>query len=145
MKYLVTLHEKKMQVELSKSASSALHNRDKPIVAVAHLILGCMVAKRVWFKDEAIDDSIPVTDNLRLAFDVVKYADCSLPNIDSGTEPEMFPLHKEKRIFVPNYIFIGFRKNSFFGEFTFDKSHDFTMEPAEGIGHTLKLNENIQA
>ena len=145
MKYSVTLHERQMQVELSKSAARALRNRDKPIVAVVHLIFGCMVAKRVWFKDQVTDVSIPVTDNLRLSFDVVRYANCSLSNIDGGAEPETFPLHKDKKGYVPDYLFINFSKNSFSGEFTFDRSRRITNESVYSIEHELELNRISQA
>jgi len=119
MKYSATLFGREVQVELSRRAGKALQARDKPVVAVVHLIFGCMLAKRVWFRDAVDDDVVPVTDKLGMTFNVVRYVRCSLKLIDGGAEPEDFPLALDKGRFVPDTVFIDYRKREFTGEFSY--------------------------
>lgn len=123
MKYSVNLHGKAVNIILSRQVEKALQMRDKPITVVAHLIFGCMVAKRVWFREQVDAEATPVTDKLKLNFNVVRYANCSLKNIDGGAEPEIFPLGRDIKDFVPNLIVIGYRKKKFTGEFTYQRTH----------------------
>jgi hypothetical protein len=117
--YSVSLHGKRMEITLNRRAEEALRRREKPVTAVVHLIFGCMVAKRVWFRDQVDVAVTPVTDKLNLTFDVVRYAVCSLKNIDGGATPLPFPLGKEIRKFVPDSLVIDYRKHKFTGEFTY--------------------------
>jgi hypothetical protein len=110
-----------MQVEISQKAEQELALRHKPLVAVVHLIFGCMVAKRVWFKDETAEETTPVTDKLSIHFDVVRYANCSLSNIDGGATPERFPLQKHIKGYVPDQLSIDFNRHGFSGDFTFSR------------------------
>ena len=119
MNYSVSLHGKTMEIALTRRAEAALHRREQPITAVVHLIFGCMVAKRVWFREQVDVEVAPVTDKLNLNFDVVRYAVCSLKNIDGGATPEPFPLGKEIRRFVPDSLVIDYHKHQFTGEFTY--------------------------
>ncbi len=121
MNYSVILHGKRVKVVLNRRAEQALNKRDKPITAVVHLIFGCMVAKRVWFREQVDVAVTPVTDKLNLHFDVVRYANCSLRNIDGGGEPERFPLGKGISDFVPDLLEIDCRKLKFTGEFTYQR------------------------
>jgi len=119
MNYSVSLHGKRMEIVLSRRAEEALQRRESPVTAVVHLIFGCMVAKRVWFREQVDAAVTPVTDKLNLNFDVVRYAVCSLKNIDGGATPEPFPLGKEIRCFVPDSLVIDYHKRKFIGEFTY--------------------------
>lgn len=120
MNYSVILHDKPIQVEISRRAERALSKRQWPIFADINLIFGCMIAKRVWFKNKADDDSVIVTDKLSLSFHTVKYDVCSFENIDSGGVAEPFYPEKGINKFMPHYIFIDFHKFKFIGEFSFN-------------------------
>ena len=122
MDYSVIQHGKCIRVSLSRKAELALGRRDKPVTAVVHLIFGCMVAKRVWFREQVDVEVTRVTENLNLNFDVVRYANCSLKNIDGGGEPEAFPLGRDVSDFVPDRLVIDYRKNEFSGEFTYKRT-----------------------
>ncbi len=124
----VTLFGKQLQVELSRRAEKALRAREKPVVAVVHLIFGCMLAKRVWFRDTVEDDVVAVTDKLGITFNAVCYAVCSLKLIDAGAEPEDFPLALEKRRFVPDIVRIDFRKHEFTGEFSYTAAREAVQD-----------------
>ena len=124
MKHSAILFGREVQVELSRRAEKALRAREKPLVAVVHLIFGCMLAKRVWFRDEVDDDVVPVTDKLGMTFNAVRYAVCSLKLIDGGAEPEDFPLALEKGRFVPDKVFIDYRKHEFSGDFSYTASRE---------------------
>jgi len=134
MKHSAILFGREVQVELSRRAEKALRAREKPLVAVVHLIFGCMLAKRVWFRDEVDDDVVPVTDKLAMTFNAVRYAVCSLKLIDGGAEPEDFPLALEKGRFVPHKVFIDYRKHEFTGDFSYTTARkhvqDVLAEPA---------------
>jgi hypothetical protein len=124
MKHSAILFGREVQVELSRRAEKALRAREKPVVAVVHLIFGCMLAKRVWFRDEVDDDVVPVTDKLGMTFNAVRYAVCSLKLIDGGAEPEDFPLALEKGRFVPDKVFIDYRKHEFSCDFSYTASRE---------------------
>lgn len=115
------LHNKPLQVEISQRAEKVLDQRDKPIIADVHLIFGCMIAKRVWFKDQVEGDMVSVSDKLGLSFHTVKYLVCSFENIDNGGVPEAFSPGREMNKFMPDYIFIDFQKQKFIGEFTYNR------------------------
>jgi len=119
MEHSATLHGKSISICLTSRAEQALENRTTPITAVVHLIFGCMVAKRVWFREQVDAEVTKVTESLDLIFDVVRYANCSLRNIDGGGEPERFPLGKDIRNFVPDFLEIDYHKHKFTGEFAY--------------------------
>jgi hypothetical protein len=129
MKYSIVLHNKPLQVEISQRAEKALEKRDQPLIADIHLIFGCMIAKRVWFKDGLVGDAVTVCNKLRLAFHTVKYKVCSFENIDNGGVAEPFTPDKGMDKFMPHYIFIDFQKQKFTGEFTFNRK----LQSAEAI------------
>ena len=122
MNYSVSLQGRQVQVELSQRAEKALNARSQPLVAVVHLIFGCMVAKRVWFKESVEEEVAQVNDKLGLTFNAVRSAVCSLELIDAGAIPEDFPLAIEKNRFVPDVIRIDFSHKAFVGEFTYARA-----------------------
>ncbi|HHH42824.1 MAG TPA: hypothetical protein ENK49_01695 [Gammaproteobacteria bacterium] len=130
MPHSIILFGREVTVEISRRAEKALQRRDKPVVAVVHLIFGCMLAKRVWFRDpvEVADEVVPVTDRLGLAFNVVRYAICSLKLIDGGAEPEDFPLALDKGRFVPDCVHIDYRKHEFTGAFSYSAARGQVQE-----------------
>ncbi|MFQ5642784.1 MAG: hypothetical protein ACE5FQ_03700 [Thiogranum sp.] len=134
MKHSIILFGREVQVEVSRRAEKALQARDKPVVAVVHLIFGCMLAKRVWFRDAVDDEVVPVSDKLGMSFNVVRYAICSLKLIDCGAEPEDFPLALEKGRFVPDTVSIDYRKHEFTGKFSYiagrEQVQDALTDPA---------------
>jgi hypothetical protein len=119
MEYSVILHDKELKVEVSSRAESALQQRDVPIIADVHLIFGCMIAKRVWFKEQVDCSMVLVNENLGLAFQTVRYKVCSFENIDNGGIPEPFVPGREMKKFMPDSVFIDFKKEQFIGEFVF--------------------------
>lgn len=121
MKYSVVLYDKALQVELSQRAENALAKRDKPVVADVHLIFGCMLAKRIWFKDQVEGEAVSVCHNLAITFHTVKYTVCSFDNIDHGGIPTPFSPSIEMNKFIPDYVFIDYLKHQFSGAFHFDR------------------------
>ena len=130
MRFLVTIHRKRVQVVISKKAYKKLALRHKPLVAVVHLIFGCMVAKRVWFKEDILEEFVAITDNLAVCFDVVRYTNCSFSNIDGGAEPEPYPIKGDIKRYVPDYLYIDFVKNKYSGDFSFTGGNSIE-EPLE--------------
>lgn len=130
---ILNLHGRNVRAELTKSAQRAVDGLKQPLVAEIHLILGCMVVKRVWFEERADADAMSISGNLRARFRVVRYAkNCRISHIDSGAEkPTDFPLVADKKSFVPHWLRIDFRSGKWIGEFGYDR--DVASEIAQGV------------
>ena len=116
----IQLHGKPVRVELSAAAETALAKRTGPLFAEVQLIFGCMIAKRVWFRDEAVKNAVPVNSKLRVWFRPARYAKaCSFDDIDNGAEASDYPVVGDRRRFVPDLLFIDYRAGKWVGDFTY--------------------------
>jgi len=116
----IQLYEKSVRVELSASAERALERRTQPLYAEVQLIFGCMVAKRVWFRDEPVKGAVAVTPKLNLWFRPARYEKaCSFDEIDGGAVASDFPMAVDRKGFVPDVVRIDFRAGKWVGEFTY--------------------------
>lgn len=121
----VTLYGNTMQVSLSARALRALAHRSTPMLAEIHLIFGCMIVKRVRFKEVIDPAAVIVTDKLAVHFRAVRYQrSCRLSEIDNDDNPGDFPLVGEKQRFVPSRLSIDFRNDKWIGDFTYDRHLD---------------------
>lgn len=120
MNTTIHLHGKPVRVELSAAAERALVRRSEPLFAEVQLIFGCMIAKRVWFRDEAVENAVPVNSKLSVWFRPARYEKaCSFDDIDNGAEASDYPLAVDRRRFVPDLLFIDYRNGKFSGDFTY--------------------------
>ncbi len=120
MKYTVTLLDKVIVIELSQRAEQAVSARTTPIIAEINLVFGCLVIKRVWFREQVDCETVSVTQGLDVCFNVVRYAKtCCIADIDNGAESEDFPIVKDKKTFVPDNLFIDYKKGNFSGSYTY--------------------------
>lgn len=116
----IHLHEKAVCVELSAAAERALAQRSAPLYAEVQLIFGCMVAKRVWFRDETVEGAVPVVPNLSVWFRPARYAkSCSFDDIDAGAVASDFPMTADRKRFVPDALRIDYRAGRWVGDFTY--------------------------
>lgn len=116
----IQLHDKPVRVELSAAAERALAQRATPLYAEVQLIFGCMIAKRVWFREEAVENAVPVNSKLHVWFRPACFAKaCSFDDIDNGAEAGDFPLAVERRRFVPDVLAIDYRGGKFTGGFMY--------------------------
>ena len=116
----IQLHGKPVRVELSAAAERALSNRASPLFAEVQLIFGCMIAKRVWFRDEAVENAVPVNSKLNVWFHPARYAKaCSFDDIDNGAEASDYPVVGDRGRFVPDLLSIDYRGGKFVGDFTY--------------------------
>lgn len=124
MQRTINIHGKDVRVTLTKSAEQAVALLVAPLLAEIHLIFGCLVVKRVWFKERINPESEVITGNLNVCFCTVRYSkQCRISHIDSGVEePQDFPLVAEKRAFVPPWLQIDFKKGKWIGRYGYDKS-----------------------
>lgn len=124
MQKSIQLHGKAVQVELSVPALQATRNLQQLLVAEIHLIFGCLVVKRVWFKAQAAVQGQPVmiTDQLGAGFRVVRYSkSCRISHIDNGDEiPSDFPLVADMRRYVPDWLKIDYRRGKWSGSFGYE-------------------------
>ena len=121
MQKTIQLHGKAVRVKLTGAALHAARTLQKLLVAEIHLIFGCLVVKRVWFKVAADVDIQPVmiSDRLGVGFRVVRYTkSCRISNIDNGDElPMDFPLVGDKRRYVPDWLKIDYRNGKWHGSY----------------------------
>ena len=116
----IQLHGKPVRVELSRGAESALAKRAHPLFAEVQLIFGCMIAKRVWFRDEAVTDAVPVNSKLSVWFRPARYQKaCSFDDIDNGAEASDFPMAVDRKGFVPDVVRIDYRAGKWVGNFMY--------------------------
>ena len=120
MNTTIQLYGKPVRVELSAAAERALEKRAKLLYAEVQLIFGCMVAKRVWFSDEANKDAVPVTPKLSVWFRPARYEKaCSFDDIDGGAVASDFPMAVDRKGFVPDVVRIDYRAGKWVGDFTY--------------------------
>ena len=116
----IQLHGKPVRVELSASTKRALAKRAAPLFAEVQLIFGCMIAKRVWFRDEPVENAVPVNSKLSMWFRPARYQKaCSFDDIDNGAEASDFPMAVDRKGFVPDVVYIDYRAGKYIGEFTY--------------------------
>ncbi len=122
METIIHLHNRPIRARVSKKAQLAENSLSGPVLAEINLIFGCMLAKRVWFKNEVTPDAVPVSDNIHVLFRCVRYAKtCSLTDIDNGAEATDYPLVADIKHFVPDWLDIDFRKGEWRGAFGFSR------------------------
>jgi hypothetical protein len=120
MNVTIQLHGKPVRVELSASAERALAKRRIPLFAEVQLIFGCMIAKRVWFRDEAVENAVPVNSKLNVWFRPARYAKaCSFDDIDNGAAASDYPVVGDRGRFVPDLLSIDYRAGKWIGDFTY--------------------------
>ena len=120
MNATIQLYGKPVRVELSAEAERALAQRSAPLYAEVQLIFGCMIAKRVWFRDEANENAVTVTPKLSMWFRPARYEKaCSFDDIDSGAEASDFPIAVDRKGFVPDVVHIDYRAGKWVGDFTY--------------------------
>ena len=120
MNTTIYLHGKAVCVELSAAAERALARRSTPLYAEVQLIFGCMIAKRVWFRDESVKGAVPVVPNLSVWFRPARYEKaCSFDDIDAGAVASDFPMAVDRKGFVPDALRIDYRAGKWVGDFTY--------------------------
>ncbi|MHB8348102.1 MAG: hypothetical protein ACYDHM_13190 [Acidiferrobacterales bacterium] len=120
MNTTIQLCGKSVRIDLSSAAERALEKRDAPLFAEVQLIFGCMIAKRVWFRDESNEQSVPVTPKLNVWFRPARYdKTCSFNEIDEGAVAMDYPMVAERRNFVPDVVRIDYRGGKWIGDFTY--------------------------
>ncbi len=123
MQQHITLYGKSMLIEVSAAAQHALQDRATPLLAEIHLVFGCLIVKRVRFKEIVTDVAVAVTDKLFVDFRPVRYQkSCRLADIDADENPEDFPLVAERRGYVPDRLRLDFNKGAWVGEYTYDRA-----------------------
>ena len=134
MNTTIQLYGKPVRVELTAAAERALAKRAEPLYTEVQLIFGCMVAKRVWFRDEANENAVPVTPKLSVWFRPARYERaCSFDDIDSGAVASDFPMAVDRKGFVPDVVHIDYRTGKWVGDFTYSmdifRAQNAALEP----------------
>lgn len=112
----VQLHDKTIHITLTHAAEQALATRNNVLLAEMELYFSCLIRKVVRFHEQDTDDSIPVTDTLKLRFRPVMTKHCGTDY--EGDEPPVtdFPITQAER-YVPHWLTIDYRNGKWHGEF----------------------------
>jgi len=120
MNATICLHGKPVCVELTSAAERALARRTAPLFAEVQLIFGCLIAKRVWFRDEPSAEAVAIAPKLRIWFRPVRYEkSCGFAEIDNGAVASEYPMAAERGRFVPDVVRIDYRAGKWLGDFTY--------------------------
>jgi hypothetical protein len=111
----ITLHDKSVEVRLSKAAQKALALRDRPLVAEMELLFSCLLRKRVLFGDSA-EQATPVNDQLAVRFRPIMTRKCSVAEGGATPPSQGFPL-ENPRPYVPHWLAIDYRRGKWVGAF----------------------------
>lgn len=111
----ITLHDKTLEIRLSRAAQKALAVRNTPLVAEMELLFSCLLRKRVHF-GEATEQSTPVNDRLAVRFKPIMTRRCSVAEGGATPPSEGFPL-ENPRPYVPNWLTIDYRRGKWVGNF----------------------------
>jgi hypothetical protein len=88
----------------------------------------------VWFRDEAVENAVPVNSKLRVWFRPARYQKaCSFDDIDSGAEASDFPVVGDRRRFVPDVLSIDYHGGKFIGDFTYSMEAYREQNPLFGV------------
>jgi len=111
----ITLHDKMLEVRLTRAAQKALALRDRPLVAEMELLFSCLLRKRVHFGG-ALDDATPAGERLAVRFTPIMTRKCSVAEGCAAPPSERFPL-ENPRPYVPNWLSIDYRRGEWVGNF----------------------------
>ncbi|MEW5967454.1 MAG: hypothetical protein AB1720_10755 [Pseudomonadota bacterium] len=111
----VTLHDKPLEIRLTRAAQKALDRRETPLVAEMELLFSCLLRKRVHF-GESLDDATPAGDRLAVRFKPIMTRRCSVAEGGAAPPSERFPL-ENPRPYVPNWLAIDYRRGAWVGNF----------------------------
>jgi hypothetical protein len=111
----ITLHDKSLEVRLTRAAQKALDLRETPLVAEMELLFSCLLRKRVHF-GESTEQATPVNDRLAVRFKPIMTRRCSVAEGGASPPSEGFPL-ENPRPYVPNWLAIDYRRGEWVGDF----------------------------
>jgi hypothetical protein len=111
----ITLHDKSLEIRLTRAAQKALDLRETPLVAEMELLFSCLLRKRVYF-GESDEQSTPVSNRLAVRFKPIMTRRCSVAEGGASPPSERFPL-ENPRPYVPNWLSIDYRRGQWVGNF----------------------------
>lgn len=111
----ITLHDKSLEIRLTRAAQKALDLRETTLVAEMELLFSCLLRKRVHF-GESTEQSTPVNDRLAVRFKPIMTRRCSVAEGGAHPPSESFPL-ENPRPYVPNWLSIDYRGGEWVGNF----------------------------
>jgi len=111
----IILHDKSLEIRLTRAAQKALALRETPLVAEMELLFSCLHRKRVYFGESA-EQSTAVNAQLAVRFKPIMTRRCSVAAGGATPPSEGFPL-ENPRPYVPNWLAIDFRRGEWIGDF----------------------------
>lgn len=111
----IILHDKSLEIRLTRAAHKALALRETPLVAEMELLFSCLLRKRVYFGESA-EHATPVNAQLAVRFKPIMTRRCSVAEGGATPPSEGFPL-ENPRPYVPNWLAIDYRRGEWVGNF----------------------------
>lgn len=116
-KKIIAFKEKPLSIEWTKRANKALNQSTENLIVEMQLYFSCVVKKRVLFTSQAEFKTIPVNDNLSIAFHPVESASCDpvefAKNFPAKREFDSIGANKMR----PSQLKIDFKNSHWLGEF----------------------------
>ena len=111
MNLKITINNKIIKTELTKSASRAMEQRTTPF--------SCLIRKKVRFYETSNDaEHTVVNEKLAIRFRPVMTKSCSISDVKEGNAPTLtdFPIANPKA-YVPHWLRIDYHSGEWRGEF----------------------------
>lgn len=116
MKNVVTLNDRTVSVNLSKSALKQLKTTTKPLLIEVELYFSCLIKKVCHFQEiENINDYVRVMDGLYIHFRASMTNKCSIEDFDKEKTAD-FPIVDQKP-YIPRWVNLDFSKGGWVGNF----------------------------
>lgn len=116
----VLLLGKPLRVHVTGSAQRALALRERTLLAEMELYFSCLIRKQVRFRNASSEaDAVSVHSNLLIRFHPVMSASCAIDQTDGAPPLTDFPVAR-LQAFVPRWLRIDYRAQSWLGNFGFD-------------------------
>lgn len=123
----IAMHQKPLDIRLTRSAETALVARSETLLAEMELIFGCMIRKQVIFHELVAigeGDAIPASTRLAVRFvALMSRAACTLTDNSQEKGGLIKPTHEpldNPGPYVPRWLVIDYRKGQWHGEFGYD-------------------------
>ncbi len=108
-----------LEVDLSARAGSRLTRRRVPLLAELEILFGCLVRKRVNFRDLTDeDDALVVNEKLSIIVRPVLFELCAPQDGESSPPVVDMPVVDVSRL-IPHHLVIDFEDGEWVGSFSF--------------------------
>ena len=113
----IQVHDRPVELRLSRAAQRALARREAPLIAEMELYFSCLIRKRVRFRERADGlATVAAAPGLLVAFRAVTTAQCRIADVGEEVPLTDMPVTRGEAL-VPRWLAIDYRRGAWQGEF----------------------------